>query len=217
MKGLFWNDLYGAQANLRVFGVVMALLGVFVVALDDRIPALIIGYALLGMVGFSLNALAGLGKEGAAKWARYKLAAPVRRADIVGSAFLSLLLWLLVGAAVAGVVIFLSVTLHGFSFDRDTDLFMLFVVGTGVSLFMGAVFLPLLYLGGEGRREALLVVSLLSAVGIVLGLTTLINTLFPHMTTFQLILGGLAILLCALAAFGLSFPLTVAIFRRREY
>ncbi len=217
MKGLFKDNLYATLSNTKVFSGIMLLLGVFVVAMDNKVPSLIIGYVLLGMVGFSLNAIASLRKESAAKWSKYKLTTSVKRSDIVKSCFISLLLWLIVGMVFAGVAVALSVMLHGFPFDRNTDIFMLFVAGISISLFMGAIFFPLFYLGGEERNEVFLVISLLCGIAIIMGLSAFINTLFPKMTTLQLVLSGIVILSCALIAFALSFPIAVGIFKKKEY
>lgn len=218
MKGLLKNNFYATLSNVKVFSAVMILLGVFVVAVDNTIPSLIIGYMLLGMIGFSLTAIASLRKESTDKWSKYKLTAPIKRADVVKSYFLSLFLWLLVGILFAGIGVSLSVILHGFPFDRNTDIFMLFVVGSGISLFMGAIFFPLFYLGGEERNEVFLVISLLCGIGVIMGLSTLINTLFgTPLTSLQVILGGIIILSCALLTFALSCPLTIGIFMKKEF
>ena len=100
---------------------------------------------------------------------------------------------------------------------RLQSLGRLFVVGIGISLFMGAIFFPLFYLGGEERNEVFLIISLLCGIGIVMWLSTLINTLFPKMTAPQLICGGIAILACSLLVYVLSYPLTVSIFKKKEY
>jgi len=215
MKGLLKNNFYAVCTSAKAFSAFMLLTGMFVVVVIS--PSLLIGYALLGMVGFSLNALAGLRKESSTKWSKYKLTVPVMRSDIVRSYFISQLLWLMVGTVFAGIGITLSVMLHGYPFDRNTDLFLLFVVGIGISLFMGAIFFPLFYLGGEERNEVFMIISLLCGVGIIMGLCTLINALFPYMTTARLIGGGLAILACSLLAYALSYPLTVSIFKKKEY
>lgn len=218
MKGLLKNNLYATLANVKAFSAVMVLAGIFVVAMDNKIPSLIIGYMLLGMIGFSFHSMASIRNESATKWNKYKLTAPVKRADIVKSYFISLLLWMIVGMIFAGIGMALSVWLHGFPFDQKTDIFMLFVVGIGISLFMGAIFFPLFYLGGEERNEVFLVVSLLCGVGMIMGLSTLINMLFPlPMTPVQIIWGGVMILTCGVVAFGASCPFTVWIFRRKEY
>lgn len=218
MKGLLKNNFYATLSNVKAFAIVMLLLGIFVVAMDNKIPSLIIGYMLLGMIGFSLNSIASLRKESATKWSKYKLTAPVKRSAIVQSYFWSLLLWLIVGIVFAGIGVALSIMLHGFPFDRSTDVLMLFVVGIAISLFMGAIFFPLFYLGGEERNEVFLVLSLLCSIGLVMGLTTFINTLFPApMTTTQIILGGVIILASALLVFILSCPLTAYVYRKKEY
>ena len=216
MKGLLKNNFYATLSNAKVFAAIMLLLGIFVVAMDNKIPSLIIGYMLLAMIGFSLNSIASLRKESATKWS--KLTTPVKRSAIVQSYFLSLLLWLIVGMVFAGIGVALSIMLHGFPFDKDTDVFMLFVIGVGISLFMGAIFFPLFYVGGEERNEVFLVISLLCGIGFVMGLTTLINTLFPApMTTMQIILGGVIIFACALLVFVISCPVTAYVYHKREY
>ena len=218
MKGLLKNNFYATLSNAKVFAAIMLLLGIFVVAMDNKIPSLIIGYMLLAMIGFSLNSIASLRKESATIWSKYKLTTPVKRSTIVQSYFLSLLLWLIVGMVFAGIGVALSIMLHGFPFDKDTDVFMLFVIGVGISLFMGAIFFPLFYVGGEERNEVFLVISLLCGIGFVMGLTTLINTLFPApMTTMQIILGGVIIFACALLVFVISCPVTAYVYHKREY
>ena len=89
MKGLLKNNFYATLSNAKVFAAIMLLLGIFVVAMDNKIPSLIIGYMLLAMIGFSLNSIASLRKESATKWSKYKLTTPVKRSAIVQSYFLS--------------------------------------------------------------------------------------------------------------------------------
>ncbi|MDO4273238.1 MAG: ABC-2 transporter permease [Eubacteriales bacterium] len=218
MKGLLKNNLYATLSNGKVFSIIMVLLGFFVVVMDNKIPSLIIGYMLLGMIGFSLNSIASLRKESSTKWSKYKLTAPVKRSAIVQSYFLSLLLWLGVGMIFAGIGVTLSIMLHGFPFNRNTDIFMLFVAGIGISLFMAAIFFPLFYIGGEERNEVFLAISFLCSIGIVMGLTSFVQTLFPaRMTTIQVILGGMIILGSALLIFILSCPLTVYVCHKKSY
>lgn len=218
MRGLFRNNFYAALLSAKAFAGIVVLAGVFVVAMDNTIPSLIIGYMLLVMIGFSMNSIASIRKESATKWGKYKLTVPVRKRDIVLSFFASQLLWLAVGIGFAGVGIVLSVALHGNPFDRNTDIFMLFVVGIGISLFMGAIFFPLYFLGGEERNEVILLVSLLGGIGVIMGLTTLIRIMYPgNMTTWQIVLSGIFMMVCAVAAFAASYPVSVGLFKRKEY
>ena len=50
------------------------------------------------------------------------------------------------------------------------------------------------------------------------GIVTLINVMFgPGMTTFQLILGAMILLVCSLTVFAGSYFVTAAVFQRKEY
>lgn len=217
MKGLIKSNLYTTLLNAKVFSVTMVLLGIFVIAMDAGSPFLI-SCLLSVMIGFSFISLESIGLESTSKWVKHKLTSPVKRSDIVKSLYLSLLLWLSIGVVFAGISVALSAVLHGYPFDRNTDVFMLFVAGIGISLFMGAVFFPLFLLGGEERNGVFLIVSILCGIGIVIGISVLINSFFPNgMTTRQSILGGTAVLACAALAFILSCPLTVYLFQRKEY
>lgn len=51
MKGLLKNNYFAVRSNAKAFSVFMLLLGIFVVAVIS--PSLLMGYALLGMIGFS--------------------------------------------------------------------------------------------------------------------------------------------------------------------
>lgn len=210
MKGLLKNDFLSVCANAKVFSIFMFLLGIFVVAVASE--SVQISYGLIGMVGFSVNAIAVSRSEAASKWGKYKLTLPVRRADIVKSLFINQALWLLIGMLFAGTGLGLSWLLHGCPFYRSIDTLSLFALGMSISLFMGAIFFPLFYLWGAERGEVLLVISLLCALGIDWAIISLINDLPVS------ILFGLGILLaCSLSAFGLSYLLTVRIFSQKEY
>lgn len=214
MKGLLINNFFAARSNAKVFSVFMALLGLFVVAVIS--PPLLIGYVLLGMVGFSVNAIAGIKKESASRWVKYKLTLPIKRADIVKSYFLSQLLWLLVGTLFAGVAVSVSWLLHGCPFDSGVTVILIFASGISMSLFTGACFFPLVYCGGEERSEVFLVISLLCAVGVTLGIISIFN--FYSAPGLNAVLSGAAgLVICSLLAFLLSYPLTVRVYSHKEY
>lgn len=214
MKGLLKNNFFAVRSNVKVFSIFMLLFGIFVVAVISQ--PLLIGYMLLGMIGFSVNSIVGIRKEFVSKWGKYKLTTPIKKVDIVKSYFISQILWLFVGMLFAGIGMSLSWILHGCPFDHSIDILTLFALGISMSLFMGAFFFPLFYLGGEERSEVFLVISLLCAVGTALGIVSIINFyLAPGLTT--IVLGAVILLLCSLLAFALSYPITVGIFKKKEY
>lgn len=218
MKGLIKNNFYTSLSSAKWLGVILAFLGAFVVIVDNSIPNLLIGYIFLSMVGFSINALASLRKQSSSKWEKYKLTAPIRRADILISYFLSQVIWLAVGIVFAAVCITLSILLHGFPFDRGTDVLMLFTTGISVSLLMCAAFFPLFYLTSEEKNEVVLIASLLIAIVFIMVLVSLINRFFgPNITFLQVLAGAGIIILSAILALTLSYPLTNLIFKRKDY
>ena len=125
-------------------------------------------------------------------------------------------IWLLVGTFFAAIGTGLSWLLHGCPFDQPIDIYTMFALGISISLFMGAVFFPLFYLGGEERSEVFLVISLLCAFAIDFTITSIVNeVLEPGIA--GILLGGAILAVSSLLAFILSCLLTVGIFRRKEY
>lgn len=214
MKGLLKNNFFAICSNVKVFAGLMLALGIFAAVVIS--PSLLIGYALLGIVGFSVIAITSIKKEFVTKWGKYKLTLPVKRADIIKSYFLSQLLWVLVGMFFAGTVVSVSWLLHGCPFDQSIDTVSVFALGISVSLFVSAFFIPLFYLGGEEKSEVSLVISLLCAIGIAMGIISALNRcLSPGVTA--VLLGAAVLVVCGILAFGISYPLTVRIYEGKEY
>ena len=214
MRGLLRNNLYATGSNARVFSGFMLLLGAFTAAVISQ--SLQIGYVMIGIIGFSVNAVLVGKNESVSKWGKYKLTMPVKRADIVKSLFFNEVIWLLAGTVFAGIEVGLSWLIHGCLFDRPIDMLTMFALGISMSLFMGAIFFPLLYAGGEERGEVFLIIALLGAFGIDFAIVSMANEILDP--GIPAILLGAAILVgCSVSAFILSYPLTVCIFKRKEY
>lgn len=218
MNGLLKNNFYASISNMKFFSIAMFLFGAFVVIVDNRIPSLLMGFTLSCIIGFSMNAAFALGKENASKWEKYKLMTPVKRNDIIKSYFISLLFCLLLGIIFAAIVISLSLLLHGFPFDKSTDILLLFITGIDISLFMGAFFFPLHYLGNDGQNEAVLIISLLCAILATMALIRFANWLLgPTVTLQKLLLGAAFMQIFGIVIFWLSYPFTVWLFKKKEY
>ena len=214
MKGLLKNNLYATLSNTKAFSGFMILFGIFVVAVISQ--SLQIGYVMTGIIGFSVNAIAITKNEFISKWGKYKLTLPVKRIDIVKSLFLNQIIWLLVGTFFVGIEISLSWLFHGCPFDQAIDVLTMFALGVSMSLFMGAVFFPLFYIGGEEKSEVLLIISLLCAFGIDFVIVSVVNDLLkPGISSIMC--GALILIICSLLAFALSYLLTAKIFKKKEY
>lgn len=217
MKGIFKNDFYMVYANAKAFSIFMFLFGIFAVVCagtgsgTDSGLYYLMYYVLIGIVGFSVNTVVAVfNGESTSKWGKYKITLPVKRADIVKSLFLSHIFWLGVGIVFAGAGTGLAGLLYGYSFAQYRELSLIFALGISISLLVGAIFIPLFYLGGEDKTIAFLIISLLCAIGIA--------SLFVNVTTNVDYLLRLAVILgSSAAALLLSYPLTLCIFRRKEY
>ncbi len=217
MKGLLKSNYFATIVNAKVITVIMASLCTLSIVIKSQI--LLISFVLLSMIGFAVISLASIRKESNSKWGKYKITLPIKRAAIVQSYYLSLVFWLLWGIFIAGIGIALSILLRGFLFDKNTDIINLYVAGIGISLFMGAIFFPLFHWqSGEERSEAFLAISLILGTGMMIGVSTVINSLFAKpMTTLQTIKADILILLWAILVFVFSCLLTIHIYRKRDY
>lgn len=203
MKGLFRNNFFAVWINAKVFLIFMLLFAIVVTIIPEQ--TLQMYFIMIGIVGFSVIAATAIGNEFSLKWGKYKLTLPVKRTDIVRSLFLNQIFWTIVGTLFTGIVTGLSYMIQGFSFDQFSGIFSLFILAVSISFFMGAIFIPMIYLTGEDKIVVFLIISLFCAVGIAAML-------------FNIPLFGNAIIItCALMLFAVSYPLTISIFKRKEF
>lgn len=203
MKGLFRNNFFAVWINAKVFLIFMLLFAIVVTIIPAQ--TLQMYFIMIGIVGFSVIAATAIGNEFSLKWGKYKLTLPVKRTDIVRSLFLNQIFWTIVGTLFTGIVTGLSYMIQGFSFDQFSGIFSLFILAVSISFFMGAIFIPMIYLTGDDKIIVFLIISLFCAVGIAAMLFNI--PLF----------GNVIIITCALLLFAVSYPLTVSVFKRKEF
>lgn len=214
MKGLLRNNIYGTLSNAKVFAGFMILFGIFGVAVISQ--SVQIGYVMIGIIGFSVSAIIVAKNEFTTKWGKYKLTIPVTRADIIKSQFLNQVIWLLVGTCFVGIELGLYWLVHGSPFDQPIDILTMFALAISMSLFMGAIFFPLFYAGGAEKSEVFWIIAILCAFGIDYTIVTILNSLLePGIPC--ILCGAAALIACSLAAFGVSYMVTVNIFKQKEY
>lgn len=203
MKGLFKSNFLAVWINAKIFLLFMFAIGIAVIIIPDQTWQMY--FIIIGIVGLAVNAATVIGNEFSSKWGKYKLTLPVKRIDIVKSLYINQLLWIMIGVFFVGIIIALSYLLHGITFEQFEGISGVLVVGISISLSMGAIFIPMVYLAGEDKTIVFLIISLICALGIV---TMLFN--IPLFGPFILI--G-----CSILLFIVSFPLTVGIFKKKEY
>ena len=203
MKGLFRNNFFAVWINAKVFLIFMLLFAIVVTIIPAQ--TLQMYFIMIGIVGFSVIAATAIGNEFSLKWGKYKLTLPVKRTDIVRSLFLNQIFWIIVGTLFTGITSGLSYMIHGFFFFFFSGIFSLFILAVSISFFMGAIFIPMIYLTGEDKIVVFLIISLFCAVGI--------SAMLFNIPLF----GNVIIITCALLLFAVSYPLTVSVFKRKEF
>lgn len=187
----------------EIFLLFMFAMGIAVIIIPDQTWQMY--FIIIGIVGLAVNAATVIGNEFSSKWGKYKLTLLVKRIDIVKSLYINQLLWIMIGVLFVGIIIALSYLLHGITFEQFEGISGVLVIGISISLTMGAIFIPMVYLAGEDKTIVFLIISLICALGIAIML-------------FNIPLFGPFILIgCSILLFIVSFPLTVGIFKKKEY
>lgn len=219
MMGLLRNNFYGAISNVKLFLVLdMALYVVLLVSGNDSLMTIL---SIVTAPAISLLAISGLRKENSSKWGRYKLTMPVTRRTIIKSQFLIHFVWTGLGAAGAAVFMLLTVLIHGnlyFAYGLR-DAATLILCGGVLSILIGAVSYPLLYLCGTERTEAILIVGVTVSIAIVFALTMGINAFLGpgNVTNAEYYISVAIILGISLVLYAVSYFATIAIFEKKEY
>lgn len=203
MKGLFKNNFLAVWTNVKIFLLFMFAMGIVVTIIPNQTWQMY--FIIIGIAGLAVNAATVIENEFSSKWGKYKLILPVKRIDIVKSLYINHLLWIMIGVFFVGIIIALSYLLHGVPFEQFEGISGVVVIGISISLTMGAIFIPMIYLAGEDKTIVFLIISLLCAVGIAAMLFNI--PLF----------GSLILIGCSILLFIVSFPLTVSIFKKKEY
>lgn len=219
MKGLIKNNLYGAIGNIKLFFVFDVLLSIILLLTGE--PSVLNIFAVITAPAMALLAISCLRKEETSKWSKYKLTFPIMRNDIVKSQFISHIFWTVLGVIWVGIIITLTVLVHGNRFFAYgfRDAITIVLCGGVVAALLGAIAYPMLYLWGAERTEAVLAISVVSSIGILFGLTWLINVLFPTnpISDIKYYISMAIIFIITVVLCIISYFLTTTIINKKEY
>ena len=160
MKGLIRNNIYSALPNLKnalYINLVMLVVPFIVGAEYVRIVITI------QMFMFVANAAAPISMDVVSKWDKFQVTMPVRRKDIINARYITAIMMIIAGLAMAVLTIFIS-TSFGLTLDKDI---VLFGLSTGLMISMGTVsflYPLLLKIGCESSEIILLACSGLSTI-----------------------------------------------------
>lgn len=177
MIGLLKERFYCTAESNKLYFVFLAVLAVIILLTGNSM--LLYGYALFSLPGFAYISVAGLRKESASNWSKYKLTFPVRRRTIVDSFYISHTILIVLGMMFVTLIFALTVLIHGnHYFDlglRDAATLLTFF-GI-IAFFIGATFCPLFYRCGTEKADVFIVISLIISVGFAVLIVWLLNYL----------------------------------------
>lgn len=217
MVGLIKSNYYKIVSGLKIFIYILILAGIAMIIFNNRNTSLLTGFLYFSAILFPFSTAIGLRKNNTGKWNQYILTLPVRRTEIIKSAFLVQLFVILAGVMMSGIVFSISFALHGFPYYRYIDILLLFSLSIGISFFMSAIFFVCSYIDNKERTEVIGIVSLILGVGLMFGIITAFNIFFEKPNDMQLIIAGLGIQILAFIFYLLSYLLTSSIFSRLEF
>lgn len=199
---------------MKMVSILAVVYGIVVAAVTS--PSLHTSYSVMVPAIFSANSMVVIRNEYSSKWGKYKLTLPVKRTEIVRSYFTNQVIWLGLGLAFAAAVNGISWLIHGCPFDLPIDALLAAALGISVSLLMGAIYFPLFYQLGVERSDALYVISFIFAFCVDYSIIGVVNTLLePGLR--NIIIGAAILLSVSILAFLASYPITISIFKRKEY
>ncbi|UQZ36476.1 ABC-2 transporter permease [Paenibacillus sp. PK3_47] len=211
MRGLFLNNYYSMQSNIKVsLSIAVALLLVTFFVSDIKVMnALIAGQIML----FAVSIGSSLQVDEASKWSRMEITLLVKRSTVIGAKYLSFVMLLLLGMAISVCTTILlslkeSVSLanlwNGYSF------------GLSLAIPVISVCFPAILKFGVEKNEMLLFLSVAAALGMRFLVWVLIN-MTGNTVNFNGSEVGNAALMVSLLMFAASYFLSVRIQENKEF
>ncbi|MEQ2782433.1 ABC-2 transporter permease [Blautia hansenii] len=219
MKGLLRNNFYGMLENIKIALIGILLCGVLLWITGDS--TLLSAFSLLAAPIIAVLTLSCLRKESASKWEKYKITLPVTRKDLIKSQYISHFILCVIGSVLVAFALIVTVLLHGNQYFyygfRDA---ITLVLGGGIfAMLIGVIAFPLFCLWGAEKTEVISIISVLGAVGTILGLSLIVNLLVGGDSVTDLIyyISLVSILLISFITFGISYYLSCRIFKQKEF
>ena len=209
MKGLLYKDFYCLKQNMKYIFAILLLYGFIFIPQGNS--------GILGAVViiFPMLVITTLSYDHAGKWDRFALTMPVTRKMLVRSKYILFLMMLLFGMLIGAVF-----SAAGLLFRQDFDVMeigMEIMAVAVAALWFGIILLPLIYrFGVERARLFLLLLFALLGGGMMAFVSIAKNAPLPDFTPQQsaLIIG--IFLASSIAAYAVSYLISVKIYQKKE-
>jgi len=217
MNGLILDNYYKTISSMKFFAPVIFIASVFFLTTGNYTILEI--FVCISITILSIPAVSSMRKDSEVNWNRYELTLPVTRKEIIQCKYICYLSWVAVGTIIAMLVTALGFLIHNNIFFILQDIVTLFSLGIGISLMVGTLFFPMIYLFGSDKSEVILAISVLGGIGLIVFFIWLLNVVAPveYPSTTQFFLRISIFIIMCLLALMLSYLGTYKIFKQKEY
>ena len=206
MRGLLQFYFYAQSGNIAALAVLC--LGLAVVAIISGNIFVYNSFFMLAIAGTPYVIIIAMGGKQYPKWERFRLTMPIKRGDLAGAQYLSILLASLAGLPLAVLVAVLTFSIHEIDYSLATALINILAVLATPLVFAGLIFPVGNTKFGENKQETTVMLCLAVTVGFNL-------FLMPRMGAWLGLPDGLTSL--ATFAIGLAVFITSCLITRRIY
>lgn len=215
MKSMIRKDLYNIAHNAKSMVLILLFLTVVLVPASGTEGCIIMCAFLCSSMIFTTFSF-----DENSHWTSYAMVMPVSRRGLVAGKYVVMILFCAIGTVCGLVLSILAGLVTGkVALSRESllPLFVVALVGLGISMLIGATSIPLLFRFGAEKARMLLVFSTLIPSGILLAGYELLKLAGLEITDRVILL-----LLCCLPVIALiwsfaSYRVSCRIFRHKEF
>ena len=214
MKGLIYKDFVMLRKQLTTYLVFLIVYGGFCIA--GVFPTSIL-VALVAVVGLTVP-LSSVATDDATHWDRYAVSTPVSRRGIVAGKYLFAVLVILLGAVVTAVLMLLFWS-FGMADASLEELLSMVAACIFLTLLLNAVTLPFLLKYGAEKARMISMVLFVSIFGgsILVGGLISRGLELPRFPDWVLLSGPVLLAVFCVAAYLVSYLISLDIYRKKEF
>ena len=212
MKGLIQNNLYSMENSILIAFIISIFLAIL--PLGGVNPTFLPMIISIQIFVFVVNICTSLRADETAKWNKFELTLPVKRSNLVLAKYLSIIILIFVGIMMGTVTMVLSS-----HFDYAVSRSMLvygFEYGLTLSILSMSIMYPLTLVLGAEKSEIIFILSAFATIGSILLIARVLSTWTEGMNLRHPLVGAVSVMV-AIAAFILSYFVSVIIHNRKEF
>ncbi len=216
MKGLIRNNFYTVEGSLKatlLLSFVAAIVLAIVVRFNSDNGPLLTGIIGGNLGGFGALAMTVMQKDATSKWNKFELTMPVRRRDVITARYISSLLYVLIGAAMALLSVMAFYLATGVL--NPERMIYGFVFGFGFALSISTFMFPLLLLFGADKTETMMLISVMASLGLFFGASAIATPILIDFENANLVFRVSYVAFC-IVLFGVSYLLSCWIYKKKE-